>query len=310
MATRTLTPSAQQEPGDAPALTRVGDYFLGRFSAMASPCEVLLDTDDRDEAEAAVRVAAEEAWRIERKFSRYRSGNVVDRINHADGSPIAVDEETARLLDYAATCTEVSEGLFDITSGVLRRVWTFDGGSRLPSDDAIAAVLRFVGWHRVTWKGRVLTMPAGMEIDLGGIGKEYAVDRAAALVAARCERPHLVNFGGDLVVSGPRRGGRPWIVGIDDPARSGAAALYRIELMEGGLATTGDARRFVIRNGVRLGHILNPRTGWPVEAPPRAITVLARTCLEAGTLSTLAYLQGPRSQEFLRDQGVEFRIVS
>ncbi|MGE5175960.1 MAG: FAD:protein FMN transferase [Hyphomicrobiales bacterium] len=310
MATRTLTSDAPPRAGGPPEVTRHEDYTLGRFAAMASPCEVLIDTDDPDEAERAIRIAADEAWRIETKFSRYRSGNVVDRINHADGAPIAVDEETALLLDYAATCTEVSEGRFDITSGALRRVWTFDGGSRIPSDGEIAAVLRHVGWHRVTWKDRVLTMPAGMEIDLGGIGKEYAVDRASTLIAASTDRPHLINFGGDLVASGPRRGGRPWLVGVDDPDRTGAAALYRVELMQGGLATTGDARRFVMWRGVRLGHILNPRTGWPVESPPRAITVLARTCLEAGTLSTLAYLRGPDAQAFLRDQGVEFRIVS
>lgn len=309
MAVRTLTPPAGPRSGERPAVTRLGDCFLGRFTAMASPCEVLIDTDDPDEADALTRIAADEAWRVEAKFSRYRSGNVVDGINRAGGRPVTVDEETGHLLDYAATCTEVSEGLFDITSGALRRVWKFDGGSDIPSDHAVDEALRYVGWHRVVWKDRTLTMPAGMEIDFGGIGKEYAVDRAAGLIAATSDRPHLVNFGGDLFASGVRRGERPWVVGVDDPERTGTAALFRIELESGGLATTGDARRFVLWKGRRLGHILNPRTGWPVEAPPRSITVLARTCLEAGTLSTLAYLQGPGAEGFLREQGVEFRIV-
>ena len=101
------------------------------------------------------------------------------------GRPVAVDDETAHLLDYAATCHEISDGLFDITSGVLRRVWRFDGGDRVPDRRRRAEVLAHVGWHRVTWQRPALTLPAGMEIDLGGIGKEYAVDRAAALVAAR-----------------------------------------------------------------------------------------------------------------------------
>ncbi|HET9950515.1 MAG TPA: FAD:protein FMN transferase [Candidatus Eisenbacteria bacterium] len=315
---RPIPKSARSFPPVAPAapaapfatsLERVGDYFLGRFAAMASPCEVLVDTDDRAEAEECLRIAEGEAKRIESAFSRYRSGNIVHRINNAQGLPVRVDDETAHLLDYAAACWESSDGLFDITSGALRRVWKFDGGDRVPTDDAIRDVLRHVGWRRVTWDAPTLTMPAGMEIDFGGIGKEYAVDRAAVLIAARTERAFLVNFGGDLFASGARRGNRPWAVGVDDPERTGEAALYRVEIARGGLATSGDARRFVMWNGKRLGHILNPKTGWPVGGAPRAVTVVAATCMEAGTLSTLAYLQGAGARAFLEDLGVEFRLV-
>jgi len=256
------------------------------------------------------RIAEAEALRVERTFSRYRTGNVIHRINHARGRPVEVDEETAHLIDYAVTCHEMSDGMFDITSGVLRRVWKFDGGDRVPSEAAVREALQQVGWGRVTWENRTLTMPAGMEIDLGGIGKEYAVDRAAALIAAAIPDPFLVNFGGDLFASGPRRGNRAWGVGLDDPERTGEAALYRIDLPRGGLATSGDARRFVTWQGRRLGHILNPKTGWPVEKAPRSVTVVAATCVEAGTLSTLAYLQGPRAGEFLAEQGVQYRIVA
>lgn len=276
---------------------------------MASPCEVLVDTDDPDVARRALHAAAEEGQRIEHAYSRYRTDNIVHRINHAAGRPVPVEEEMAQLLDYAAACHEMSEGRFDITSGALRRVWAFDGGSQVPSEATIAAVLESVGWHRVTWKDGTLTMPAGMEIDLGGIGKEYAVDRAAALVAARVPCAFVVNFGGDLFAAGARRDGSPWVAGVDDPERTGKAVLYRIELERGGLATSGDARRFILWNGRRLGHILDPRTGWPVEGAPRSVTVLASTCLEAGTLSTLAILQGPHAAEFLATQGVEFRVT-
>ncbi len=276
---------------------------------MASPCEVLVDTEDPREAWTALREAEREAHRIERSFSRYREDNVVHRINHSGGRPVTVDDETAMFLDYAATCHEVSGGLFDITSGALRRVWTFDGSDRVPSSAAVAEVLEHVGWHRVRWERPTLTLPAGMEIDLGGIGKEYAVDRAALLIAERVDSAFLVNFGGDLFAGGARRGGRPWGVGIDDPQRTGEAVLYRVDLARGGLATTGNARRYVFHHGRRLSHILNPKTGWPVEDPPTAVTVLAETCLEAGTLSTLAYLQGPGAESFLKEQGVTFRVV-
>ncbi|MBI3449355.1 MAG: FAD:protein FMN transferase [Acidobacteria bacterium] len=276
---------------------------------MASPCEVLVDTDDAALADRALRLAEEEAARVEAKFSRYLPGNVVHAINHAGGRAIQVDDETAHLIEYAATCHEMSSGLFDITSGVLRRLWKFDGGDHVPSQPEIQEVLKLVGWHRVSWWRPSFTMPAGMEIDLGGIGKEYAVDRAASLIAAVCDAAFLVNFGGDLFASGRRRGGRPWRVGVDDPSKTGEAAIHRIELPAGGLATSGDARRFVMWKGTRLGHILNPKTGWPVAGAPRSVTVMAATCVEAGTLSTLAYLQGPQAREFLRKQAVACWVV-
>jgi thiamine biosynthesis lipoprotein len=282
----------------------VDDHFVGRFTAMASPCEVLVDTTERADAERLGRVAQDEALRVERKFSRYRTDNMIHEINHSAGRPFEVDAETAGILDYAATLYEASGGLFDITSGILRRVWKFDGSDRVPSQAAVGEILPFVGWDKVAWDRPRLTLPAGMEIDLGGIGKEYAVDRAAGLIAALTARSYLVNFGGDLFASGLRSGGRPWGVGIDDPEQTGEAALYRVEISRTGLATSGDARRFVTWNGKRLGHILNPRTGWPVERAPRSVTVAAATCLEAGTLATLAYLQGPRASAFLEEQGV------
>ncbi len=290
-------------------LIRVEDYFVGRFAAMASPCEVLIDSDDEAQAETALVIADREARRIEHAFSRYRSGNMIHRINHAGGRPIRVDEETARLIDYAILCHESSNGLFDITSGALRRVWKFDGSDRVPDEADVQGALRHVGWHRVTWERSTLTMPAGMEIDLGGLGKEYAVDRAAALIAESISSAFVVNFGGDLFASASRRGGRTWGVGVDDPERTGEDANNRVDLARGGLATSGDARRFLMYKGRRLGHILNPRTGWPVEDAPRAVTVLGNTCLEAGTLSTLAYLKGSGARAFLEQQNVQFRIL-
>ena len=292
-----------------PGVERIEDYCVGRFTAMASPCEVLVDTEDRDEAGSLVSIAREEAQRIDAKFSRYRADSVVGRINRAGGAATKVDEETARLFDYAEANWDLSEGRFDITSGALRRAWTFNGTSHVPDPEAVRAALRDVGWQRVQWDGSTFRMPAGMEIDLGGIGKEYAVDRVASLLMDRSDRAMLVNFGGDLFASGPRSGERAWIVGVDDPERTGSSAVYRVELLGGGLATTGDSRRFVLHQGKRLSHILDPRTGWPVADAPASITVLARTCLEAGTLSTLAYLQGPGAEAFLRAQGVAFRII-
>ena len=271
---------------------------------MASPCEVHVDDVDFATVDRVVALAAAEAQRIEAKLSRYRRGNVIDAINTAEGRPVVVDDETARLFDYAARLYELSDGKFDVTSGVLRRAWRFDGSDRVPTAEAVAALLPIVGWHKVRWRAPEITLLPGMQIDLGGIGKEYAVDRAAALVqplSTKC----LLNFGGDLLALGPQAGGAPWRVGIESVSAEATAAKH-IELRVGALATSGDARRFLLKDGKRYGHILDPTTGWPVVGAPRSVTVAAATCTEAGMLATFALLQGADAEAFLEAQGVSF----
>jgi thiamine biosynthesis lipoprotein len=285
------------------ALARIGGPWQARFTAMASPCELLVETGDRSSVEALAGAVAAEAWRIERCFSRYRDDNIVAAINTAGGAPVEVDPETAGLLDFADECHRLSDGLFDITSGVLRRLWRFGPEASPPSAEAVDALLPAIGWHRVRWARPWITLPAGMEIDLGGIGKEYAVDRAFALAAARTDAPFLVNFGGDLRANRARRGEAPWIAGIEHPAET-RRAVEALALRRGALATSGDVRRSFVHEGVVYGHILHPRTGWPVVGAPRSVTVAAATCTQAGVLSTLAMLQGHEAEAFLDAQEV------
>jgi len=146
-----------------------------------------------------------------------------------------------------------------------------------------------------------------MELDLGGIGKEYAVDRAYELLAKKTTGPFLVNFGGDLRASGPPPNGS-WQIGIEKPDREQAASMI-LNLEHGALATSGDSRRFVMRDGIRYGHVLNPKTGWPVLHAPRSVTVAASSCTEAGLLSTLAILHGAGAREFLDEQGVKYWVI-
>ena len=271
---------------------------------MGSPCEVLLETEDRDMAATAGEIVAREAWRIEDKFSRYLADSAVQRINTAGGKAVTVDEETARLLDFAETLYKLSGHRFDITSGVLREVWTFDGSDNVPSRQAVDAVLERVGWYRVEWDSPRITMPAGMEIDLGGIGKEYAVDRCVEELKRCCDAPGLVNFGGDLAVSGPPQRRDAWRVAVEGDKPDSADRV--IDLRQGALATSGDARRFLLRDGIRYGHILDPGTGWPVSDAPRSVTVAADACTQAGMLSTFALLRGKGAEDFLDEQGVRY----
>lgn len=265
-----------------------------------------MDCLDQNQARQWVEIAANEAWRIERQYSRYRIDNTIHQINHAAGMPCVVEPELASLLNYADVCYRLSKGLFDITSGVLRRVWDFNGSARLPETQAVNALLPLVGWDKVRWQPPYLQLLAGMEIDLGGLGKEYAVDRALALMGT--DTPVLINFGGDLAANRPQCNHKPWIVAIEDPLNQQAGEVS-IQLSCGAITTSGDSRRFVLKDGVRYSHILNPKTGWPVVDAPRSVTVLANTCLEAGFLSTLAMLQGAGAEVFLQEQGIEHWVI-
>jgi len=272
------------------------------FTAMASPCEVLLPSTADASAFEFGNLAAQEAWRIERKFSRYRNDSVTAWIHENRGTRIEVDAETAALIDFARRCFDLSEGLFDVTSGVLRHAWIFDGSDRVPEAAAIERLMPLVGFEKLEWQSPHLTLPAGMELDFGGIGKEYAVDRAYDLMAARQAAPFLINFGGDLRANRRAPHG-PWQIGVERPDTDRQASMI-LELEHGALATSGDSRRYLLKHGIRYGHILDPRTGWPVLHAPRSVTVAASSCTEAGVLATLALLHGARAREFLEEQGV------
>lgn len=271
---------------------------------MGSPCELLSEATSAGEAETLTKRVASEAWRIEDKFSRYIRGNIIDRINSANGRSIEVDEETAQIIDFATTLYDLSDAAFDISSGILRRAWTFDGGDALPSQTLIAELLGSIGWEKAEWTSPVLRLPAGMEIDLGGIGKEYAVDRVVLELKSATRAACLVNFGGDLAVTGPPRMRKSWTVGIESIELDKAEKM--IDLRHGALATSGNARRFLMKDGIRYSHVLDPRTGWPVVNAAASITVAADTCTQAGMLATLAMLKGPHAEEFLSDQAEQF----
>lgn len=242
----------------------------------------------------------QEVWRIEDKYSRYNPLSLCSTINNSQGKPVLIDEETIALLTFADQCYQMSDGLFDITSGVLRKVWHFDGSAHIPSDKQIQAILPWVDWTKVSFNAKEITLPTHMEIDLGGIGKEYAVDKIGELIKAHTPEPALINFGGDLLATKPRTNKAPWSVGIEHPAFKNQANTV-ISFFKGGIATSGDANRFLIKDKKRYGHILNVKTGWPIEKAPRSITVASETCLKAGMVATLAMLQGKNAEDFLTD---------
>lgn len=279
---------------------------LLRFRAMASTCEVVVE--HAGDATSALAAARAEVERIEAKYSRYRDDSVLSAINaSAGGEPVRVDHETAALLDFAATAHASSGGRFDASSGVLRRAWDFRAGV-VPTPDALHELLPLVGWQRVAWHAPMLGLPlAGMELDFGGFGKEYAADRACTALAAHGIEHGFVNLGGDVRVVGPRADGGPWLVGVAHP-RDARGVLARIALVTGALATSGDYERFFERDGMRYCHVLDPRSGMPVQGA-RAVSVVAPLCVVAGMHATIAMLHGARAKEYLDACGCAYLLV-
>lgn len=285
---------------------------LYRFSFRAMSCEneLQLHAETPDLAAEIAKRVIEEVARIERRYSRYREDSIVSDINRSAGkAEIEVDDETAALIDYAAACYEQSGGLFDITSGVLRRAWNF-AAEAIPSASEVAELLPLVGWGKAVWRKPFLYLPrVGMELDFGGVGKEYAVDRAAKVCLEAGLRHGMINLGGDLCAFGPRPDGSPWQVGIRH-ARRDDAVLASLPLYSGALATSGDYARFIDAGGRRYSHILDPRSGIPVEGL-QSVTVHAQSCLMAGSVSTIAMLMGePEGLAWLESVGLPWLAVS
>jgi FAD:protein FMN transferase len=282
-----------------------------RFRAMGSPCEIQLHGPARAALAGVARAATREVARLELKFSRYREDSLASAINRSAGDPrgALLDDETAALLDFAATAHRESGGRFDPTSGVLRRVWDFRS-NRLPESAALAATLALVGFEKLRWERPRLVLPtAGMELDFGGFVKEYAADRAAALCRDAGLTSGLVDLGGDLAVVGPHPDGSPWQVGIRDP-RQPDRAIARIALAAGGLATSGDYERCMIVDGVRHSHLLDPRTGASFRGGPASVSVTAPLCLVAGAATTIAMLHAEgETERFLAELGLAHLVV-
>jgi FAD:protein FMN transferase len=268
--------------------------YTKRFRVMGG-WGVLRFIDDRGRAvaeEVALRAMAE-AERIERKYSRYLPDSVISRINRDAGrTPVAVDRETVELVEHALRLAEETGGAFDPTVGVLRKAWNFREG-RVPSREEVEELLPFVDRRQVAVRnGTIFLRRSGMELDLGGVGKEYAVDRVASRLLEEGIGSAVVNLSGDLKTLGSRGDGRPWNLGVIDPRDKGRC-LFAVRLLgNGGVASSGDYERFFMKDGVRYHHLLDARTGWPARGVA-ATTVIAPSAFQAGLAATAAFLLGP-----------------
>lgn len=284
--------------------------FRLQFRAMGCHNDLTVVADSAHQAETAMARAVAEVQRLEHKYSRYRPDSLLSRINASAGGPdaMACDEETLWLLDMADSLHRQSDGLFDITSGVLRRAWDFQRQIR-PTAAQLDALLPLIGWHQVERSAAGIRLPqVGMELDWGGFAKEYAADRAAQVLRDQGMTRGYVNLGGDIAVIGPQADGTPWRIGIRHPRQPGRL-IASIPMVQGGLATSGDYERFFEDpQGQRHCHILNPRTGQSCRHW-QSVSVVAPLCCLAGAEATLTMLKEQRGLDFLHATGHAHLVV-
>jgi thiamine biosynthesis lipoprotein len=274
------------------------------FKAMGSFCEIQLFDESRIRVKNVVNQLAEEVARLEKKYSRFREDSFLTEINSSAGNKLglAIDDETQSLFDHALNCFEQSDGLFDITAGALNKIWDFKK-ALVPSQAQIDVARAHVGLNKLSCKDSHIHLPRDMQIDFGGIVKEYAADSVARLARSLGVEHGLVNLGGDFSVIGSQPGNKPWAVGISSPV-SESGVMAKIELNDGGLASSGDYERFFMHEGKRYSHILNPMTGWPSNGL-RAVSIAANLCSVAGSAATIAMLKDEsEAKAWLKDSGL------
>jgi len=273
---------------------------------------VITPPEDRGTTAASLVGAVESCLAtLERRYSRYLADSLVSTINRAAGGGdfTRLDPESEALLEIADQLWQSSGGLFDITSGVLRKAWRFDAAKAPVDLSQLETLQKKVGWDKVERTSEGVYLPIeGMEIDLGGLVKEYAADCAVRLLRDQGVTSGLIELAGDVATIGCQPSGVPWRVGIRAP--QGGEPLGGIALSNAAAATSGNYARTLRFEGRTYGHLLNPQTGWPVEGPT-SVTVIGENCLSAGAVSTIACLQSSEAAEaWLSEAGLPWLMIS
>jgi thiamine biosynthesis lipoprotein len=298
------------------ALDSKNPYSKISFDAMASPCEVLVRNTDHVFCHKIAQLAVKETQRIEQKFSRYINDNPVYKMNHSNGVKIPIDQECFNLLQYAKNLYELSDGLFDISSGILGSIWKYHDNAHPPTPSQIESIIDNIGFQKInfeqpSFQTGFFQMPKGMQIDFGGIAKEYAVDQVVQIISHECttmQASFLVNFGGDLSAVKFKENDPHWLIGLES-VNDEKLPDSRLTITQGSVATSGNTKRFIEHNGERYGHLLNPKTGYPIQGAPLSITAFANNCVLAGSFSSLAMLQGDKAASFLKEQSIKYRCI-
>lgn len=275
-----------------------------RFKAMGGPCEISI-WFQQGQPEDVFEELAGELVRLEVKYSRFKSTSLLSEINRGEWNDQPFDDETTGLFNYAQECFELSGRLFDLTVGIFHKVWNYNSEA-LPKADQLATIKPFVGWQKLNWNGRQLNLPKGMQIDLGGLVKEFAADRLSQMLKDQ-SLSGLINLAGDISISETQPNKEPWLISVKHPRDEGPLAWIPLE--RGGIAGSGDYERFMEVDGQRYCHLLRPDTGYPAKNGLASVTVVADQCLLAGSISTVAMLKGEQGLDWLEEVGLPYLAI-
>ncbi len=286
-------------------------------TTMGSLLEIQIVGQDEAGARRAMADAFTEVDRLDLLMSVWKPGSDILRLNEAAGQqPVRVSPEVLDALELAVEAGERTGGKFDVTFGALSGLWKFDAQNeddRIPDTAAIELRLSLVDYREVeidTQAGTAFLKKAGMSAHLGGIGKGYAVDRVSQILRRAGFHNFLIQFGGDLLVSG-LKDGRPWNLGIRDPRGPEDRIFASVALADASFSTSGDYERYFLSNGRRYHHILDPDVGQPARGS-RSVTIVAQDATTADTLSTGVFVMGPAAGMALVERlpGVDAVIVT
>jgi FAD:protein FMN transferase len=262
--------------------------------SMGTTVEISLMGSDEEEARKAAMVAFQEIKRIERLMGPKNESGDVYRINQSAGMEwVNVSPETMKVIHKAKEISTLSEGAFDITVAPLTQIWRIAREKGVPpSADEVKKLLELVNFRGILIapEDKILLKKKGMAIDLGGIAKGYAVDKAFEILQSLGYQNIIVNAGGDLRVGGKRLN-HPWIIGIQHP-RESQKLMARVSLSDSALATSGNYEKFFMYQGKRYGHIFNPKDGFPTEAC-QSVSIIDKDCMAADALATAVFVLGP-----------------
>lgn len=273
-------------------LTARAEWVFREQAIMGTRCAVEFWSTDRVAAERLANAAFEEMRRIDRLMSTYRPDSELSRLNAvAARRAMPLSAELFGLIRQSLEFSQRSDGAFDVSYASVGYLYDFPSQQR-PDTAAIRRALPGVDYRHVRLNAarrQVFFERPGMRIDLGGIAKGYAVDRAMSILKAGGIERAMVNAGGDTLIVGDRFG-KPWIVGIRDPNKRNEVAL-RLPLTDAAISTSGDYERYFDEGGVRYHHIIDPKTGDSARLV-RSATVIAPTAVESDALSTAVFVMG------------------
>ncbi|HTB85678.1 MAG TPA: FAD:protein FMN transferase [Candidatus Sulfotelmatobacter sp.] len=272
-----------------------GLYRLS-FRAMSSPCQIKVHGVGAPVVRDFFRDAVNWVANFEARYSRFIPDSLIGKINAAAGTHwVDTDPETDRLFQLCHELFFFTRGSFDPSALPLIQLWNWkQQPPRVPDAEAIRAARELVGWNKIQRRPGGIFLPLrGMALDLGGVGKEYAVDNVMNLALQRGIQNVLIDFGQDVRARGHAPEKTFWWIGLDD-AQTPGKCWAGVALTDQAVATSGDYLRHFVFNGVRYGHILDPRTGYPALNDVRAASIISPSCTIAGLLSTSICILGAK----------------